>query len=141
MTAKIASETKLLPRRGWVLVLSDARKTKLESGIFLPGSETKAEKVTEQAGLVIRLGPHDHLDKIGVVEGDRIVYRGFMKHHVPIETGECWPDGSTKEFFLMDVKDILAVVPEGIEVGIYTSRPSQHAVESVDAEGNVKMRS
>ena len=140
MTAKIADSLKLLPRRGWVLGLSDARKTKLESGIFLPGAETKAERVTELAGLVIRLGPHDHPDKLGVQAGDRIVYRGFMKHHVPIETGELWPDGSTKEFFLMDVKDVLAVVPDGVEVGIYSSRPSQSAVESVDAEGNVKMR-
>ena len=140
MTAIVQDANKLRPRRGWVLVLADQRKVVLDSGIILPGSETKAEKVTEQAGLVIRLGFQDYPEHVHVQAGDRIVYRGFMKHHVPIETGETWPSGEVKEYFLMDVKDILAVTDGKAVVGIYSSRPSQHAVESVDAEGNVKMR-
>lgn len=140
MTAIIQDAMKLRPRRGWVLVLADQRKTVLDSGIVLPGAETKAEKVTEQAGIVIRLGPQDYPEHVHVAAGDRIVYRGFMKHHVPIETGETWPDGSVKEYFLMDLKDVMAVTDGKTDVGIYSSRPSQSAVESVSRDGKVKMR-
>lgn len=132
--------TTVRPRRDWALVLGDPRNTVLASGIVLPGQETGVEKVTENAGLVIRLGPSDHLiQKLGLKEGDRILYRGFMKHHMPIESDETWPDGSKKEYFLMDVADIMAIIPNGVSVGAF-SRPSQSAVESVDGDGNVRMR-
>jgi co-chaperonin GroES (HSP10) len=131
---------KVKPRRDWVLVLLDQRKTQLASGLFIPGSETGVEKVTESAGEVIRLGPSDKLiGKLEVKEGDRIVFRAFLKHHMSFESEETWPDGGKKEFFLMDVADIMAVIGEGISVGVFSS-PSQKAVESVDAEGNVRMR-
>jgi len=126
------------PRRDWALVLADVRKVELASGIILP-VETGAEKVTERAGSVIRLGPGDKAPAMGLKEGDRIVFRGFIKYHMPIESDEVWADGSKKEFFLMDIADIMAVT-EGVEVGVFSNRPSQSAVESVDAEGNVKMR-
>jgi co-chaperonin GroES (HSP10) len=130
------------PRRDWAMVLNEPRKTFLmKSGIVLPSSETGVEKVTESAGHIIRLGPSDKLiEKLGLRIGDRVIYRAFMKHHMPVPSEEVWQhDGSKKEFFLMDVADIMAVVPEDADIGVF-SRPSQHAVESVDEEGQVKMR-
>lgn len=127
------------PRRDWVMVLEAPRKT-LVSGIHLPASETGVEKVTEKAGQVIRLGPGDKSGRIGLKEGDRIVYRGFLKHHMPLESEERWEDGSPKCYFLMDVADVMAVVSGDLDVGAFSSRPSQSAVASVDAEGNVRMR-
>jgi co-chaperonin GroES (HSP10) len=129
------------PRRDWVLVLQDPRKVVLDSGLVLPGEETGAEKVTESSGTVARLGPSEHLvSAIDLVEGTRIVYRGFMKHHMPIpDHGETWEDGSKKEYFLMAVEDVIAVIGKDTSVGVF-SRPSQKAVESVDDTGKVKMR-
>jgi Chaperonin 10 Kd subunit len=130
------------PRRDWVLILNEPRKTFLQkSNLFLPGEETGVEKVTESAGHIIRFGPSDHLVReLGLKEGDRVVYRSFLKHHMPVPSEETWQhDGSKKEFFLMDIADIMAVVPEEADIGVF-SRPSQSAVESVDNEGRVKMR-
>jgi co-chaperonin GroES (HSP10) len=128
------------PRRDWALVLADARKTVLASGIILPGEETGVEKVTERAGMVIRLGPSVRAGVMGLKEEDRIVFRGFIKHHMPIETDELWEDGSKKEYFLMDIADVFAVTDPDVNVGVFSGRPSQSAVESVDDDGNVKMR-
>lgn len=127
------------PRRDWVLVLNEPRKTVLSSGIVLPASETGAEKVTESAGRVVRLGPGDKAGKMGLEVGHRVIYRGFLKHHMPVPSEETWQDGTLKEFFLMDIADLMAIIPEDSDVGVF-SRPSQHAVESVDDEGRVSMR-
>ena len=62
-----------------------------------------------------------------------------MKHANPIPNDEEWPSGAKKEYFLMSVDDIMAVIPEGLSVGVY-SRPSQSAVDSVAEDGSVKMR-
>jgi hypothetical protein len=58
---------------------------------------------------------------------------------MPVPSDETWHDGTSKEFFLMDVADLMAIIPEGSDVGVF-SRPSQSAVESVDDEGRVSMR-
>jgi co-chaperonin GroES (HSP10) len=105
------------PRRDWVLVQCEPRKEVLDSGLVLPQMETGVEKVMERAGKVLRIGPGDRASVIGVKEGDRVLFRGFLKHAQPIESD----DGS--DCFLMDINDVMSVVDVGIEVGAFSGRP------------------
>lgn len=111
------------PRDGWVVVLDEPRKTLLSSGLFLPGAETGPEKVSEGAGILIRVGIGEKNRKIGLEPGLRVVYRGFLKYANPIETGEKWEDGQSKRYFVMSSDDLLFVVPDGVEVGVFSGRP------------------
>ncbi len=105
------------PRRDFALVKADPRKEQVGL-ILLPVSETGVEKVTERAGTIVKLGPGDKAKQIDLAEGDRIVYRGFLKHANPVETVE-------GEYFLMSVDDVLCVLPKdgSIEVGCFSGRP------------------
>ncbi len=118
---------KVRPRDGWLVVLSDARKEKVGS-IFVAPRETGVEKVTEGAGLIIRAGPGKKNQRLGLEEGQRIVYRGFLKYANPIETGEKWSDGQAKQYFIMSAEDIMAILPIGVEVGVFSGRPQSQEV-------------
>jgi co-chaperonin GroES (HSP10) len=111
------------PRDGWVVVLAEPRKTVMESGLLLAPNETGAEKVTEGAGLLIRVGPGKKNTQLGLEAGLRIVFRGFLRWANPIETEEKWEDGKNKQYFIMSAEDILCVIPDGVEVGVYSGRP------------------
>lgn len=111
------------PRDGWVVVLADPRQEKLSSGIYLPTSETGAERVTEGAGEIIRVGPGAKNKTFGLEKGQRVLYRGFLKHANPIETDEQWPDGQKKVYFIMSSLDLLGILKPGIDVGVYSGRP------------------
>jgi co-chaperonin GroES (HSP10) len=115
--------TKVRPRDGWAIVLADARKDKTAGGIYLPGNETGAEKVTEGAGLIVRLGPGKKNHDLGLEAGQRVVYRGFLKYANPIETEEKWENGENKVYFIMSSDDVLAIIQPGVEVGVYSGRP------------------
>jgi co-chaperonin GroES (HSP10) len=110
------------PKKEWVSVLCDQRKEVLASGIIL-ATETGAEKVTERAGTIVRIGNGEKAPKIGLKEGDRIVFRGYLKHANPIPHDEKWADGTEKEYFLMDIADVFAVIEGPVEVGVYSGRP------------------
>lgn len=115
-----------LPKNGWALVLAEQRQETLISGIILP-NETGAEKVTEFPGEVIRLGGGDFNDALrrqGLVEGARILYRGYLKWANPLETGERWPDNLEKQYFFIDCKDIMGILEKDARVGIFSGRPS-----------------
>lgn len=114
--------TKIRPRDGWAVVLADARQEK-KGLIFLPASETGVEKVTEGAGLLIRLGPGEKNHRLGLEAGQRILYRGFLKHANPIETDEKWPNGESKVYFIMSSDDIMGIIAPGVEVGVFSGRP------------------
>lgn len=111
------------PKEGWVIVLAEPRKTKMESGLLLAPNETGAEKVTEGAGVLVRVGKGDKNSVLDLKEGVRVLYRGFLKWANPIETEEKWEDGQKKMYFIMSTDDIMAVLPEGIEIGVYSGRP------------------
>lgn len=115
--------TAIRPKKDFAVVLAEPRKAQLSSGIFLPTAETGAEKVTEGAGRVIRVGPGKKGPALELKEGDRVVYRGFLKVANPVTTDETWPDGTPKEYFLMAIDDIMLVVPEDVDVGVYSGRP------------------
>lgn len=114
---------KVRPRDGWCVVLSDPRRTKLDSGIHLPNHETGAEKVTEGAGVVIRVGKGDKNFALGLEEGQRIVYRAFLKYANPIPTEEKWDSGESKQYFIINSDDLLIILPPGVDVGVYSGRP------------------
>lgn len=120
---------KVRAKRDWISVLDDQRKTKTFGGIFLPGHETGIEKVTEGTGTVVRVGNGDKNKTLGLKTGDRIVYRGFLKHANRIETEEKWDDGTSKHYFLMSTDDVLAIISEGIEVGVFSGRPATGEVK------------
>lgn len=127
------------PRRDWALVLANPRKTQLASGLFLPGEETGIEKVTELAGEIVRLGPSEHIvEKTGVKAGDKVVFRGFLKYASPVPHDERWEDGQKKEYFLIDLRDLLAVTDPDVEVGVFSGRPMQSgAVEVKDGKARM----
>ena len=92
--------TKVRPRDGWLIVLDEPRPEKTSGGIILPGHETGAEKLSQGAGTIIRLGPGEKNRRIGLEEGMRVLYRGFLKWANPLETDEKWPTGQTKQYFV-----------------------------------------
>lgn len=104
------------PKRDFISVQADPRKEITSGGLYLPPSETGVEKVTERAGTVIRVGPGKG-EQLSLKSGDRVVYRGFLKHANPIQTD----DGT--EAFLMSVDDVLAVVEGDVHVGCFSGRP------------------
>lgn len=115
--------TKIRPRQGWLVVLADQRKKTLASGLILAPNETGVEKVTEGAGTIIRVGGGEKNQLLGLEAGQRIVYRGFLKHANPIETDEKWPDGDAKVYFIMSTDDVIGVMAPGVEVGVFSGRP------------------
>lgn len=121
--------SKVRAKRDWISVLDDQRKEKTSSGIFLPGHETGIEKVTEGTGTLIRVGNGDKNKVLGLKTGDRIVYRGFLKHANRIETEEKWADGTSKHYFLMSTDDVLAIIEGKVEVGVFSGRPATGEVK------------
>jgi co-chaperonin GroES (HSP10) len=114
---------KIRPRDGWLVVLAEPRRERLASGLFLPGAETKTEKLMEGAGRVITVGRGGICQRHGLEPGVRVLYRGFLKWANPIETEEKWDDGQVKQYFVMSAEDILAIIPDEMEIGIYGGRP------------------
>jgi co-chaperonin GroES (HSP10) len=107
-------------------------------GLFIAPNETGAEKVTEGVAVIIRFGPGDKRAQLDLAEGQRVCIRSYFKYANVVPTEETWPSGRPKEYFLMALDDVLALVPSGVDVGVY-SRPAMSSVESVDDEGNVRM--
>lgn len=116
--------SKIRPRRNWVIVLADQRKSRLASGIYVSPNESGAEKVTEACGTVVRVGPGEKNEACGLQNGDRIVYRSYFKYANTIETGERWDDGTEKSYFFMATDDVMGVVSPGVEVGVLSGRPA-----------------
>ena len=110
------------PKNGWVVVLMEQRPDTLASGIILP-VVTQAEKLTEGVGRVIRTGFGKRNSQIGVMAGDRILMRSYLKYANPIDTDETYPNGERKQYFLVSTEDVMAVVREGLEVGVFSGRP------------------
>jgi len=115
--------TKVRPRDGWLIVLDEPRPEKTSGGIILPGHETGAEKLSQGAGTIIRLGPGEKNRRIGLEEGMRVLYRGFLKWANPLETDEKWPTGQTKQYFVMSHEDLLAILDPNADVSIFSGRP------------------
>lgn len=111
------------PKRGWVIIRHDKRKTRLASGLILE-EETNAEKLHEGSGVIIRLGRGPRVEASGLKEGDRVMYRTYLRHAVPIEADLFWPgeESQKMKFFFMSIDDITAVIDSDLEVGAISER-------------------
>lgn len=114
---------KIRPRRDWLVVLADPRKETLASGLILPGHETGVEKVTEGSGHVVSVGPGEKNQALGLEPGQKVMFRSFIKYAHQIPNDEKWDSGQNKEYFFIASEDILAVIPDGMEVGVFSGRP------------------
>ena len=112
------------PKRNWAIIRQDKRKSVLSSGIIL-AEETNAEKLHEGSGIVVRLGRGPKVEASGLKEGDRVLYRTYLRHAVPIESEQKWTDGEKMEFFFMCVDDIAAIISPDLEVGALSERKNQ----------------
>lgn len=120
---------KLIPRRGWALVLADARSDKTEGGIIKPSLETQAEKMSVWTGTLARLGPGERNAALGLENGLRVAYRSFLKHAHSFENGEKWESGETKQFFLINSDDLLMAVTNDVKIGVLSSKANIHSTE------------
>lgn len=111
------------PMRNWVSVLVEPRIEKLASGVLLSPNESGIEKISTGSGWIVRVGVGVKNEALALKAGDRVVYRGYLKHANPFPTEETWDDGRPKEYFLMSVDDLIAVVPEGLNVSVVAGRP------------------
>lgn len=91
-------------------------------GIYLP-IETGVEKVTEGAGIIVRVGVGELNKTLDLSPGQRVVIRSYLKYANTIPNEEMWPSGAKKEYFLMSSKDIMALVPQDIAIGVF-GRPA-----------------
>jgi co-chaperonin GroES (HSP10) len=129
--------TKLRVKDGWISILADERATKV--GLIELPFVTSVEKVTEGMATVIRCGVGKKNETIGIQSGDRIAYRSYLKYANPIETDEKWPSGTPKEYAIVSVDSVIAILDPGAVVGVFSS-PAAHAVDSVSEDGTVKMK-
>ncbi len=117
------SPQQVRPMRNWVSILVEPRVEKLASGIFLSPNESGAEKISMGSGWIVRVGSGVKNEALSLRPGDRVVFRGYLKHANPFPTEEKWEDGRPKEYFLMSVEDLVAVVPEKLNVSVASGRP------------------
>ena len=117
---------KIRVRDGWLLVLMDERKEQLASGIYLP-TETGAEKVTEGMATVIRVGAGEKNKTLGLEYGQRIALRSYLKHANPIPTAQVWDSGARKEFFILNVDDVMGILARDVNVGVFSSPAHKEA--------------
>jgi co-chaperonin GroES (HSP10) len=120
---------KIRPVRNFCLVLADPRKEVLESGIIL-AVETGVEKVTEGTGRILRVGTGEKIPQIGLENGQRVVFRSYLKYANPVTCRLQWPDGRTKEHFLIACDDIIAIIPEDMQVGVFSGHPQNPVHEN-----------
>jgi len=106
------------PRGPWVLAKSDPRAKQTKGGIILTDQITGIEKVSIESAHALRVG--DGVEKVvgtKISEGDRFCFRGFLKD-ATIKEFQRLEDGST--VFLINAKDIIALIDEGTDVGVFS---------------------
>lgn len=103
------------------LIRIDDREETIAGGLLiLPNFETVHEKLSQGTGTLMRLGPGKKIEKLGIQVGQKVAYRGYLKHANPIED-----DGDDK-YIMISVDDVIGIVPEGMNVGVFSS-PASHS--------------
>lgn len=109
--------TKIKPARNFVLVEKDDDIRKFAS-ILLPEQKSGVEKVGESSGIVKALPDQYWIDDrrvdCPVSVGDRILFRAFLANENVV--GE--------DTFLLHHTDILAIIPDDMEIGPMSSETS-----------------
>lgn len=109
----------LRPLRLWLVVKADPRVKKTKGGIELPDMTIGVERVMEGTGRLLRVGDREEIRKtIGydLEPGMRICYRGFLKDVFH----EFVPDEDGQVVFLLNAKDVLAVVDDDVGMGAFS---------------------
>lgn len=123
---------KVRPMPNWCIVLEDRPKEFLGAGVIASTLDLKDEKLSQGTGTIIRLGYSKKVQTIGLEEGQRVVFRGYLKFANPMETEELWNEMSTgfrprKKYFFMSCDDIIGLIPPGTDVGVFSS-PASHSI-------------
>lgn len=119
MKSSSYSPDSVRPRNGWCSVLLDQRQTILGS-LVLPASETSAEKLSVAGATIVRTG--NDVPGTVVQKGDRVIVRAYLKWANPIDTDEKWSDGTAKQYAIISMNDVLAVVAKDVDLMPYTRR-------------------
>jgi co-chaperonin GroES (HSP10) len=102
--------TKIKPARNFVLVKVDGDVRKFGS-ILLPEEKSGVEKVSESSGIVKATPSEYWIDDrrvdCPISVGDRILFRDFLSKNNVVD----------KDLFLLHHTDILAIIPQDMEVG------------------------
>lgn len=116
------------PRRGLCIVLCDEREEVVGGGlIHLPQSETSSEKLSEGVGTIVALYAYDKTKALVVYAGMRVAFRSYLKNANVIPTDEVWESGSKKQYFFLDLDDLVGEVGPSVKVGVFSS-PASHAI-------------
>lgn len=117
------------PLKNWCLVLADKREEKIAGGLLvLPVSETTPEKLSQGMGTIVRIGNGKKVDVLGLKVGDHVAYRGYLRHANPVEG-----DDPERKHFFISVEDIIGVIGEGVNVGVFSS-PASHSMPALKEE-------
>lgn len=106
--------TTLIPMPGWALCKTAPHSTTAISGIYLPTDIDKNVKSEGVAEIVAFTAPH--VGPSGVEVGDKVIYRGFLRF--ANQVGHLLGSDRDCEFFLLNLKDVLAVVEGSGVIGI-----------------------
>ena len=111
------------PMPGWVLCRALSPRAESAGGITLAKDFDK-DTVSEGVAEVLHVGPPAYVGKkaktpteLGVTKGDKVLYRGFLRHAQPCGTLLGGPKPSS--FFLLNYRDILAVLEGNGSAGFY----------------------
>jgi hypothetical protein len=127
---EVTNPLKVKPRNDWCLILEDPTSDTIgSSGLIVRVGDYKEEKLAEGVGTIVRLGNTKRTDAMGLREGLRVAYRGYLKHANSLETEEVWHGTTKKKYFLMSCEDIVGEVDSGTGIGVF-GRPSTHAIEA-----------
>ena len=110
---------KIRPKGNRAIILAEPRRALTASGLIIP-METQAEKLTKSAGFIIRLGETLKTKAMGLEEGQRVVYRDYVKYAVRLPVDEHWEDGSEKVYCYINVDDIEMVVDSSVDLWVLT---------------------
>jgi co-chaperonin GroES (HSP10) len=105
------------PYGKWIFVKADPRVKKTAGGIYLTDEITGIERVMEGTGKVLKIGPEvEKTVGYKVAEGDRIVFRGFLKDafHEFKDEDEC-------RVFMLRAEDVIALIGDDVSMGAFSS--------------------
>ncbi len=108
---------RIRPLPGWALCQLVVPRNETDTGLVY-AREMEDGKTAEALATVLRLTPLD-CEGESVSVGDHIIIREFLKHANPV--GHLCGEDRDDRVFLLNVRDILAVVPAGtpVTVGMY----------------------
>jgi co-chaperonin GroES (HSP10) len=111
----------LRPKKDWVVICLDKRKTELSSGLIIP-VETNHEKLHEGSGYIIRIGvgPIAEAEKLG--RATRILFRSYLKYIHPLNTTKTYADGEPVQYALVSLEDVIAEIDPDVEIGLLSER-------------------